>query len=215
MRGGGVNGQTETNVSHSVIDSKLSMHGKVLLGVTSVVVLVTAASGGMGLWADESTATPLAAATADASLEQRGGYASSSQRAGQPQRQPAPDPLPPARWPWWRDADVQRTVGLSADQVQRLDAIVKEREEALAPFIAEWRRQLEVLNQMARERQVSIEEFSIQASRVDSLYTKLTESRTIMLYRMSRELSDEQYAKLQEVRDRRSRGGNRGSLPNR
>jgi hypothetical protein len=68
---------------------------------------------------------------------------------------------------------------------------------------------------MAGERRVSPEEFAIQAARYQSLDAKLDESRKIMLYRMSRELSDEQYKKLQEVRDRRSRGGGRGNPPNR
>jgi len=93
--------------------------------------------------------------------------------------------------------------------------MVKEREAALAPFITEWRKQQTELNRMARERKVSIDEFAVQAARVDSLFAKLNESRTVMLYRMSRELSDEQYAKLQEVRDRRSRGGSRPNQPNR
>ncbi len=200
-------------------DTKHSTRRNVLLAsALSALVLVGALTGGMGLWAhgpsvdDRSEAANVAAETRQGSSA---GGQRSGQRTGQPPRGQGQDPLPPARWPWWRDAEVQRTVGLSTAQVERLDAIVKEREGALAPFITEWRKQLEVLNRMARERQVSIDEFAIQASRVDSLYAKLTESRTVMLYRMSRELSDEQYRKLQEVRDRRSRGGNRSNVPNR
>lgn len=173
----------------------------------------------MGLWARGPSIDGRSEAGSAIAAELRQGSSAgpqrSGQRTGQPPRGQGQDPLPPARWPWWRDAEVQRIVGLSAAQVAQLDAIVKEREGALAPFITEWRKQLDVLNRMARERQVSIDEFAIQASRVDSLYAKLTESRTVMLYRMSRELSDEQYTKLQEVRDRRSRGGNRSNAPNR
>jgi hypothetical protein len=190
------------------------MWRNLLLVGTSAALLAAAATGGMGLWARGKTAGAPSEAGRVSAASQRGA-SGAGQRAGQTARGQAQDPLPPARWPWWRDVEVQKTVGLTVEQVERLDAIVKEREAALAPFIAEWRKQLEELNRMARERKVSIDEFAVQVSRVDSLYAKLTESRTIMLYRMSRELNDAQYTKLQEVRDRRSRGGNRPSSPNR
>ncbi|HUF48389.1 MAG TPA: hypothetical protein VMM93_11275 [Vicinamibacterales bacterium] len=184
------------------------------------VVLVAAATGGWGLgaWAQRGVDR---AAGADADHAQRGGTAPSGQRSNsQAQRQQQrADFLPPAgRWRWWRDEEVQRDAGLSAAQVQRLEAMVKERETELAPFIREWARQGQLLNQMARDRRVSIDEFAVQASRVQSLYAKLSESRNIMLYRMSRDLTDEQFTRikeLQEARDRRLRGGGRSSSPNR
>jgi len=204
-----------------VTDSKLSTRQTVGLAVgLSAILVVLTATGGMGVWARgrgaKAPAGPAMALTDGPDQATAAGTSQrSGQRAGQPLRPQGQDPLPPARWPWWRDAEVQKAVSLSAAQVERLEAIVKERESALAPFIAEWRKQQEELNRMARERKVSIDEFAVQASRVDSLYAKLSESRTVMLYRMSRELSDEQYTKLQEVRDRRSRGGNRSNPPNR
>jgi Spy/CpxP family protein refolding chaperone len=152
------------------------------------------------------------AARATGTDGQRGGATPGTSQRGGPSR---PDPLPPTRWEWWKDATVQKEVGLTPEQVQRLDAMVKDRERELAPFIREFIRQREELNRLAAERAVGIEAFAIQVARVDSLYAKLSESRTVMLYRMSRELSDEQYKKLQEVRDRRMRSGGRGGSQNR
>jgi hypothetical protein len=82
-------------------------------------------------------------------------------------------------------------------------------------FVREWQRQREEFNRMARARQATVEEFAIQAARFEALNAKLSETRNVMLYRMSLELTAEQYQKLQEFRDRRGRSGDRGSGPNR
>lgn len=147
-------------------------------------------------------------AVAVAQNPQTGGASQTGQRGGQP-RSREPEPLPPSRWPWWRDEALQKEVGLTSRQVERIDAIYQQRSTELAPYLEEWRKQEAELNRMARERVVSVEVFAVQAARVDALWSKLNESRIVMLYRMSRELTDAQYKRLQEYRDR-GRGGSRG-----
>jgi hypothetical protein len=199
-----------------VTDSKPSTLRTVgLASALAAAVLLATATGGMGLWARDGKVG--GDATGPALFHaQRGGAGMPGQRSSQQPRRPQVDDLlPPIRFRWWQDAEVQKTVGLTPEKVQRLDALFNERNEELAPFIREFFLQRDELRRMAGERRVSPEEFAIQAARFQSLAAKLDESRNIMLYRMSRELSDEQYTKLQEVRDRRSRGGGRVNPPNR
>jgi Spy/CpxP family protein refolding chaperone len=67
------------------------------------------------------------------------------------------------------------------------------------------------MNRMAAERTASVEEFALQVSRTQALRTKLQESRYVMLYRISKELTPEQLTRLQELeRERRSQGRGRG-----
>lgn len=147
--------------------------------------------------------------------EQRGASTTqpAAQRGGVPTRPPSVEEFLPPRWAWWKDAEVQKAVGLSAAQVERLDAIVREREHEMAAFIKEHGKKSADLRRIAAERTVSTEEFAIHVASFQALTAKLNESRTVMLYRMSRELSDEQYKKLQEYRDRRTRG--RSNSPDR
>ena len=63
---------------------------------------------------------------------------------------------------------------------------------------------------MAAERTVTVEQFALQVSRIESLRTKLLESRAVMLYRMSKELTPEQYKKMQDYRERRQSRGRGG-----
>jgi hypothetical protein len=62
---------------------------------------------------------------------------------------------------------------------------------------------------MTRARVVDVDTYSVQVMRVESARSKLSESRTVMLYRLARELTPEQYRKLLEIRDRRRTSGPR------
>jgi hypothetical protein len=157
-----------------------------------------------------SGATDGVAETPDAGSDQ----AANGQRGRDPQQR-LPPPLPPSQRDWWKDADIQAYVGLTADQVRRIDEIYEERAREMEPFIIEWRHQRDEFNKMARARQASVAQFAIQVARFEALDAKLSETRAVMLYRMSLELSAAQYDKLQEYRDRRGRTNSRGSGPDR
>ena len=179
-----------------------------LAGVAALTLVIATAGGWrLPLRARGGLAPGGVAAQAPGEHPQVGG-SQAGQRSGQA-RTREPEPLPPSRWPWWKDAALQKEVGLTSRQVERIDAIYQQRATELAPYLEEWRKQEAELNRMAREREVSVETFAIQVARVDTLRSKLGESRTVMLYRMSRELTDAQYKKLQEYLDR-GRGGGRG-----
>ena len=66
----------------------------------------------------------------------------------------------------------------------------------MTPFVEEWRKQRDILKQMTVERSVDEAAYAVQVAHVESLTTKLRESRTTMLYHIYRLLTPEQYKKL-------------------
>ena len=136
------------------------------------------------------------------------------QRQGdQQQRQGPRDPratLPPVGWEWWKDPDFKKEIRLTDAQSAKIDAIYRARSREYLPFDAELDKQVAEANRLAAERTVSVEEFALQVSRMEALWTKLSESRWVMLYRMSKELTPEQYKKMQEYRERRTQSRGRG-----
>jgi hypothetical protein len=53
----------------------------------------------------------------------------------------------------------------------------------------------------------------MQVIRVESLRSKLNEARTVMLYRINKQLDPTQIQKQKEIRDRRWAGRGRGAPP--
>ena len=118
-----------------------------------------------------------------------------------------------APWDWWNDADVQRELGLAADKVQRINDIYTRRSEDLKPIVEEFVKQSAELEKMTRARLVDERTYSVQVMHVESARSELNKSRTVMLYRLTRELTPEQYKKLQDIRDRRFGSRGRGPDP--
>jgi Spy/CpxP family protein refolding chaperone len=113
-------------------------------------------------------------------------------------------------WEWWNDPEVQATLGLSADTVRRIDDLYKRRNAELRPVVHEYLRERDALDRMTRERVADDATYQVQVMRFEQARARLSESRTVMLYRMYRELTPEQHNKLQEIFDQRfGRGGNR------
>jgi Spy/CpxP family protein refolding chaperone len=111
---------------------------------------------------------------------------------------------------WWTDPAVQKEIGLSPEKSKRIDEIYKRRANELAPIAEEWSRQLAELDKMTRARTVDETTYGLQVMRVEALRSRLSESRTMLLYRMYRELQPEQHRKLQEIIDRRAEMFGRG-----
>jgi Spy/CpxP family protein refolding chaperone len=91
-----------------------------------------------------------------------------------------------------------------------IDSFYQRRQREVAPFVAEFLKQSEVLNQMTNERKVDESTYAVQVSHVEALRSRLRESRIVMLYHIYMKLTPEQYKKLADVRDRhyqRGRGG--------
>jgi len=113
-------------------------------------------------------------------------------------------------WEWWKDDTAKRELGLTDKVAADIDRFYQNRLRAVTPFIEEWRKQRDNLQQMTLERSVDESVYAVQVAHLESLTSKLRESRTTMLYHIYRLLTPEQYKKLAEVRDRhfqRGRGG--------
>ncbi|HKV99260.1 MAG TPA: hypothetical protein VJN96_05525 [Vicinamibacterales bacterium] len=113
-------------------------------------------------------------------------------------------------WEWWKDDAAKRELGLTDKIAADIDSFYQRRQREIAPFVAEYLKQVDVLNQMTSERKVDESTYAVQVSHVQALQSRLRESRTVMLYHIYLKLSPEQYKKLTEVRDRhfqRGRGG--------
>ena len=140
------------------------------------------------------------------------------QRGTPPQQQgqgkPSGDPRQGVRFPappgeWWKDDEIRKEIRLTPAQSAKIEQIFRAREREYSPYAAEFDKQRDETNRMARERKVSVEEFALQMSRWEAIRAKLNESRYVMLYRMSKELTPEQNAKLDEIRERRSQSRDR------
>lgn len=116
--------------------------------------------------------------------------------------------MPP--WEWWNDADVQKELGLSAEKIKRIDDIFERRSKDLKPMAEEFGRQVQVLDAMTKAAVVDEATYALQVTQVESLGARLRESRTVMLYRIYRELQPEQYRKLQDILARRAARFNGG-----
>lgn len=117
----------------------------------------------------------------------------------------------PTRWEWWNDADVQKELALSADKVKQIDEFYQRRVKDLKPVVDEFMKQFKELDAMTKAAVVDEPIYSMQVLRVESLRSRLNESRTMMLYRIYRTLQPDQYKKLQDIFDRRARMA--GSTP--
>lgn len=109
----------------------------------------------------------------------------------------------PSSWEWWNDADVQKELGLTPEKIERINSYYSRRNTELRPMVHEFFRQSAELEKMTRDRIADEGTYAMQVLRVESVRARLSESRTLMLYRISRELTPEQNQKLQTILDRR------------
>jgi Spy/CpxP family protein refolding chaperone len=129
----------------------------------------------------------------------------------QGQRQPPTAEQFMGRSQWWKDDAIKKEMKLTDMQVRQISAIFDGRVKSITPWYEDWLKQTAELDRMARERTVDVSTFEIQASHVETLRSRLNETRTVMLYRIYRVLDPGQYQILQDIRDRGGRG--RGGAP--
>ena len=129
-----------------------------------------------------------------------------------PQGQSSPRPTPSAEqflgWDWWNDQDVKKELKLTDMQVRQITQIFDRRVRDVTPTYDEYRKQRAELDRMTLERTVDEATFAMQVGRTQYLLSKLSETRTVMLYAIYRRLDPKQYEALRAIRDRRfGRGG--------
>lgn len=146
-----------------------------------------------------------------AATTQSGGTAPRAQTSQQSGTRPGPqDAARPAQarrgFAWWKDAEVMREVGISAELSKQLDTLFHKRlPEAMAQE-REFRKQETELNRLIKERTVGADVIAVQVDRVEAQRTTLNKTRTVMIYQMYQLLSADQYAKLVAYNEKR-RGG--------
>jgi Spy/CpxP family protein refolding chaperone len=100
-------------------------------------------------------------------------------------------------FPWWRDAQFQRDLSLTADQSGRIDAVFQKTIPTLREKRAELDAQEEELSRMIA---ANADEASVikQVDRVEAIRSHMNKMRTLMLLRMRQILSPEQRVKLNQ-----------------
>jgi Spy/CpxP family protein refolding chaperone len=113
---------------------------------------------------------------------------------------------------WWNDPGVRRDLKLSDEKAKKIDQIYQSRVRSAQPWADRWYAEREKLDRMTKERNATQEEYRLQVAQVEALRSRISETRLVMLYNMSLELSPDQFAKLQQIFDARMRGnmGNNG-----
>ena len=107
------------------------------------------------------------------------------------------------RWFWWKDAAAQKEIGLSARQVAKIDKLWA----ATAPSMVAARKEMDALEQelsrLIRENTADEKLVALQVDRVEARRSEINKARTLMLYRMHRVLTPEQYQGLTKLLERR------------
>jgi len=124
----------------------------------------------------------------------------------QGQRQPPTAEQFMGRSQWWKDEGIKKEMKLTEMQARQINSIFESRVKSITPWYEDWLKQNAELDRMARERTVDVSTFEIQASHVETLRSRLNETRTVMLYRIYRVLDPGQYQILQQIWGR-GRGG--------
>ena len=114
------------------------------------------------------------------------------------------------RGEWWNDAEVQKELALTPDKIKRIDDLYSVRTRNLKPLVAEFVRQSAELEKMTEAAVTDESIYSLQVLRVEAMRSRLNESRTMMLYRIYRELAPDQYKKLLQIFERRAAHRARG-----
>lgn len=111
---------------------------------------------------------------------------------------------------WWRDAQFQRDLGLSADQSARIDAIFQAAISQLRPKKEELDKQEELLSQQivagADEALVSK-----QVDKVEAIRAHMNKMRTLMLLKERQILTPDQRIKLNKLHEQWERDHKRPS----
>jgi hypothetical protein len=119
-------------------------------------------------------------------------------------------PLGRGPWEWWNDDAVKKEIGLRPNQAADIDRFYQRRVRDMEPVVQALVQEKAVLVKMIADRVVDDTQLDLELTKYDAMRLKLEASRTLMLYRISKVLDADQYAKLQAVIDRHEAAGRRG-----
>ncbi|MBA3949563.1 MAG: hypothetical protein H0X44_06395 [Acidobacteria bacterium] len=106
------------------------------------------------------------------------------------------------RFKWWKDAQVQKELGLITRQSDKVDRIW----ESTVPPIRAAHDEMEglqaELSRLIRENTADEKVVALQIDRVEALRSQINKARSLMLYRMHRVLSKTQHDTLTALMDK-------------
>jgi Spy/CpxP family protein refolding chaperone len=153
---------------------------------------------------------PIGRFIACAALLLAGAWPSSAQTAAGSQNPPA---SPPQRFAWWRSEQYQKNLGLSVDQVNRIEAMF----QAVLPELRKGRDELERNEaELSRLIESSAEEALVtrQIDKVEAVRSHINKTRQLLLLHHRQVLTPEQRVKLaQAERERAGRPPTPGGKP--
>jgi hypothetical protein len=113
-------------------------------------------------------------------------------------------------WEWWKDDAVKKELGLRPNQAADIDHIYTRRLKDMDPVIQSYVPERALLVKMIADRLVDDSQLDLQITKVNALWSKLNASHTLMLYRISKVLDADQFAKLKVILDRHNQDERRG-----
>jgi hypothetical protein len=117
---------------------------------------------------------------------------------------------PQRRTWWWKDPEIMKEIGISADLSKKIDALWHKRLPEAINQDRELKKHQTELDRLIKERKVGADVIAVQLDRLEAQRTTLNKSRTMMMYEIYQLLSAEQYSRLVAYNERRRNG--RGSL---
>ena len=92
-----------------------------------------------------------------------------------------------------------KEVGLTRDQIAKIDKLYDQRQAQIKPKVDEYNRQLDELNRLTRERTAKPSEIEDQARRLSYPRIDVDVSRAKMLYEMTLVLNTDQYNRMRAM----------------
>jgi len=104
-------------------------------------------------------------------------------------------------FPWWRDAQFQHELSLTADQTTRIESVFQSSIGALRSKKAELDQQEEELSRLIA---ANADEAAVirQVDKVEAIRANLNKMRTLLLFHIRQILGPEQRVKLNKLHDR-------------
>ena len=104
---------------------------------------------------------------------------------------------------WWRDAALQKELGLSARQVEKIEKIWDTNMQRIRPVLKEMESVEAEFNRLIKENTAEERVIALQIDRFEALRSQINKARHLMIYRMHQVLTPAQYQKLTEHLERR------------
>ena len=111
------------------------------------------------------------------------------------------------RYKWWQSAEVEGAIGLTPDQGARIEAIFQELRPTLREQMQGLGREEEELSQLMHAMVAEEWEVALQIDQVEAARSALSKTRTLMLYRMHKVLTQPQIEALHDLWERRESRG--------